>query len=239
MSINPNKSKIVHFRSQAVTRTDSLFQCSGISLEIVESYCYLGLLLTEHLDYTRMGNAVASAASRALGLLISKSKILGGMEYKTFTKLYDSMVWATIDYGAAIWGAHHIPAISTVHNRAMKYFMGVRKSTPNSAVSGDMGWEPPVVRLWRSVARQRPVYWHCHVTPLDSQGCVQPCEDRHYCSVGVEAERDRFPWQYLDTDDHTEVRDCTCIGLSDPYAECITGFCGRMSGLNASQATNI
>ncbi len=124
-----------------------------MELEVVEGYTYLGLLLTEHLDYQRMGKVVASSASRALGLLISKAKVLGGMQYKTFTKLYDSMVWATINYGAAIWGTCHIPAIHAVHNRAMRFFMGVRKYTPNSAVAGDMGWEPPVVRLWTNVSK--------------------------------------------------------------------------------------
>ncbi len=100
-----------------------------------------------------MGRAVASAASRALGLLISKYKLLGGMQYGTYTKLYDSMVWATIEYGSAIWGTYHIPSINAVHNRAMRVFMGVRRYTPNAAVVGDMGWTPPVVRQWKSVMR--------------------------------------------------------------------------------------
>ena len=39
-----------------------------------------------------MAKAVAKSASRALGLLIVKSKIHGGFQHNIFSKLYDTMV---------------------------------------------------------------------------------------------------------------------------------------------------
>ena len=51
---------------------------------------YLGLVLNEFLDF------------RALSLLISKRKSAEGMPFGVFTKLYDSMVWPVIAYGAAV-----------------------------------------------------------------------------------------------------------------------------------------
>ena len=53
-----------------------------------------------------MAKTVAQSASRALGLLITKCKQAGGFAYSTFTKLYDSLVWSVIDYGASIWGLY-------------------------------------------------------------------------------------------------------------------------------------
>ncbi len=153
MNINKDKSKVVHFRSASTNRTNSTFRCGDTVLEIVDCYNYLGILLTEHLDYNRMARAAASSASRSLGLLISKYKRIGGMQHKTFTKLYDSMVWSVMDYGAGIWGAYNMTCIEAVHNRAMRFFLGVRKYTPNAAVCGDMGWVPPVVRQWGAVSR--------------------------------------------------------------------------------------
>ena len=35
----------------------------------------------------------------------------------------------------------------------MKFFMGLKKSAPNAAVEGDMGWTPPSVKLWGSTMR--------------------------------------------------------------------------------------
>ena len=45
------------------------------------------------------------AANRALGLVIAKNKEFGGLPFKTFSKLFDTMVWSVINYGAAVWGS--------------------------------------------------------------------------------------------------------------------------------------
>ena len=151
MSVNASKSKVVHFRNPSVVRTTCVFKCGEQVLEVVHSYNHLGLLLTEHLDYKRMAKAVASSASRALGLLITKFKLLGGMNYHTYTKLYNSMVWSTLEYGVAIWGVYDFSFNNAVQNRAMRFFLGLRMFAPNNAVIGDMGWTPSYVLQWRSV----------------------------------------------------------------------------------------
>ena len=48
---------------------------------IETQYTYLGLLLTEHMDYNSMAKQVAKSANRALGLVISKYKAFGGLPY--------------------------------------------------------------------------------------------------------------------------------------------------------------
>ena len=85
-----------------------------------------------------MAKTVAQSATRALGLLIAKCKQVGGFAYSTFTKLYDSLVWSVIDYGASIWGFTDYTCINAVHHRACRFFMGVGKYTPNAAVNGEM-----------------------------------------------------------------------------------------------------
>ena len=71
-------------------------------LEIVKQYIYLGIPLTEHFDYMKMANHVSKSTSRALGLVIAKNKSFGGLPFGSFQKLFDSMVWSVISYGAAI-----------------------------------------------------------------------------------------------------------------------------------------
>ena len=60
-----------------------------------------------------------------------------------------------LDYGAGIWGFKTFPAIDIVQHRAIRYFLGVHKYTPNLAITGDMGWESGesrrnicMMRLW-------------------------------------------------------------------------------------------
>ncbi len=120
---------------------------------------YLGLTLSEHLDYNVMVKVVAQSASRALGLLIAKYKSIGGMPYDFFTKLYDTIVHPVISYGAAIWGFKSFACINAVHNRAMRVFLGTGDYTPTAVVSGDMGWTPSYVRQWKSTCG----HWSRHV----------------------------------------------------------------------------
>ena len=154
LKINEQKSNIVHFRPLSVTQTGYNFKCGDKFLKLVSQYTYLGILLTEKLDYNKMANHVSKAANRALGLVIAKSKSLGGLPFSTFTKLFDSIVWSVVSYGAAVWGSRQFSSINSVYMRAARYYLGVGKYTPNSAVQGDTGWKPTIVRQWFTVLNQ-------------------------------------------------------------------------------------
>ena len=80
--VNEAKSNIVHFRTPSIPRTDFNFSCCGKGLSVAAQYTYLRLLLTEFLDFTAMASAVAKSASRALGLVIYKCKLNGGLPFK-------------------------------------------------------------------------------------------------------------------------------------------------------------
>ena len=110
-------------------------------------------MLTEHLDFELTAKFVAQSASRALGLLISKCKLAGGLPFNVFSKLYDSVVYPVISYGGSIWGNKSYSCINAVQNKAMRFFLGVGKYTPVAAVEGDMGWEPSLIRQWSSIGR--------------------------------------------------------------------------------------
>ena len=58
----------------SVNRTVVQFMIDMRRLDVVDHYTYLGLLLTEFLDYDMMAKTVEKSAHRALGLLIAKSK---------------------------------------------------------------------------------------------------------------------------------------------------------------------
>lgn len=151
--VNLEKSKIVHFRTQSCNKTNFNFMLNGLNMSIVDRYTYLGLVLNEFLNFNETAKAVAKSASRSLGLLISKCKANGGFEHSVFTKLFDSLVMSVIEYGAAIWGSKDFSCINAVKNRAMRFFMGVGKYTPNLSLYGDMGWMPCVIKQWSCILR--------------------------------------------------------------------------------------
>ena len=100
MSINPQKTNIVHFRPRSVPKANFNFKCGEYDIDVCDKYIYLGLTLDEFLDFNVTASFVSKSASRALGLLIAKFKAVGGMPYNVFTKLFESMVWSIVANGA-------------------------------------------------------------------------------------------------------------------------------------------
>ena len=84
MSVNHLKSKIVHFRKVRVSITDFSFTFQNKTVDIVQKYKYLGLILGEHLDFKASINELCSKGGRALGACISKFKTLKDVGYITY-----------------------------------------------------------------------------------------------------------------------------------------------------------
>ena len=142
--INEDKSNVIHFRPKSIAKTDKIFEFGNKTLNLVDRYKYLGLLLTEHLNYEEMAKHVAKSASRALSQVITKYKSCGGLAFRTYTKLYETMVWSIIGYGASLWGSREYNCINSVQLKAARFFLGVGRYTPNAGVLGDIGWDPVV-----------------------------------------------------------------------------------------------
>ncbi len=139
--VNPNKSKIVHFRNPPKKRCDFLFKLGsmGPELEIVENYKYLGTFFDEYLTFDKAAEVLSAAANRALGGMINKFKSIREMSYNTYSKLYGSMVCPVMDYGSAIWGCKGYDKLDQVHHRAIRFFTGVHRLCPIPGYVGDMG----------------------------------------------------------------------------------------------------
>ena len=154
MTVNEEKSNVIHFRPNSVNKTDYVFTCGDKQLKKVDRYKYLGLLMTEHLNYEEMAKHVAKSASRALSLLITKFKSCGGLAFRTYSKLFENMVMSIISYSAAVWGTKDFQCVNSVQLKAARFFLGVGRYTPNSRVLGDVGWDPLLAKQWKAVLSQ-------------------------------------------------------------------------------------
>ncbi len=72
-----------------MSATQHVFTYGSKSIEVVNHYKYLGLILTDMLDYKVTAFMVVKAASHALGLLIAKSKAYGRRPYEVYSHLYN------------------------------------------------------------------------------------------------------------------------------------------------------
>jgi hypothetical protein len=94
--------------------------------------------MDEHLTFNKNANELAKAASRALGSLMTKVNIAGGMTYKVYNKQYTHIKKNILMYGSGVWATKTFSVISCVQTRACKYFLSVGKHTSNVSSHGDM-----------------------------------------------------------------------------------------------------
>ena len=146
LELNGSKTSIMIYRNKGTELPTHQFNCGNLNLDYVEEYKYLGLYLNSHMCWSRTVNYLAKSASKALGVLIAKDKAFGGMDYGTYTHLYNTCVRPILEYGSELWGKSKCETIENIYHRAMKYHLKLGKTAPNDAVEGDMGWSPPSVR---------------------------------------------------------------------------------------------
>ena len=163
MSLNENKTKIIHFRKKITRRGNFIFKCCDKVNQYTCNYKYLGLWFNEFNDMSFAAKEIAKSATRALGVIICKHKSLGGLPYTCFKKLYDTGVESILRYGAGVWGNKEHRILSSVQNKAARYLLGVQKTCSNIAVMGELGWGSwnikqytEVVRMWLRLSNMDP-----------------------------------------------------------------------------------
>ncbi len=68
--VNTDKTKAMHCRQKGTNRTIFHFNVNHEGIEIVDGYKYLGIVLEEHLDFSKTAELLACAAGRALGTIL-------------------------------------------------------------------------------------------------------------------------------------------------------------------------
>ena len=155
MKVNTSKTAIIHFRKPRIRETQFNFTFNSDIITKVAKYKYLGLVFNENLNFKLTSEVLAEAGGRALGAIYTKYKSNKGFGYDTYTKLFNSGVATVLDYGSCIWGFGTYDKINTVHNRAIRLFLGVHRFTSNLGINGEMGWLPSKIKRYMDIIR----YW--------------------------------------------------------------------------------
>ena len=146
MTVNTNKTKVVHFRSPSKPRSNIPLKMNNYDIDYVNQYKYLGIILDEYLLFNVTASTLAKAGNRALAAIYTKFNKLKGLGYKTFSKLYHTGVAPILDYCSGIWGFQNFGYIDTIQNKAIRFFLGVHRFSPNLAINGDVAWCSSTIR---------------------------------------------------------------------------------------------
>lgn len=146
IELNSEKTSVMIFRNKNTDLPSKKFICGEHDLKYIEEYKYLGLYLNSNMNWSKTVDYLAKSASKALGVIIAKDKAFGGMDYATYTHLYNTCIRPILEYGSELWGVKRYSSIDSVWQRAMKYHLKLGQTSSSDAAAGDMGWTPPIVR---------------------------------------------------------------------------------------------
>ncbi len=113
---NAKKSNILHV-GRSRTRTNFNFKLGNMVLPIVTHYKYLGIVITEFIDYNVVAQILADAENRTLGSVINKYKKINGFRYYTYTTSFHSAVGPILDYASEVWRYMNFTQIDAVQNK--------------------------------------------------------------------------------------------------------------------------
>jgi len=153
LTININKTKVIIFNKGGHTIKQFRFSLNAQEIEIVQSYCYLGIIFSSSGNFTK---AVANLSDKALKALHCMKQLDIRNNIKLAFKLFNTLVVPILKYGCEAWAPFYLknlnstnlaelcnaPPIEKINIKFCKYLLGVHRKTANFAVLGELGKYP-------------------------------------------------------------------------------------------------
>ncbi len=152
MEFHPQKCTVIRVTTKR-RPIQHVYNLHGHNLETVPSGKYLGVTLTNNLNWTEHIGNIKSKASKTLGFL---RRNIRGCKPEIRASAYRIMVRPTLEYAATVWDPHqksHIQSLESVQRSAARFVKGnYYDRTPGSLTSmlKDLQWEPLEERRLRS-----------------------------------------------------------------------------------------
>ena len=129
MALNPQKTKIVHFRKKRGNKPRSThdFKFKNDHIALSCQYQYLGITFSEHQEWDKTLTEIYTKANRALALLNHRSRICGGLYTNIYSLLFKQLIESIVLCNACIWGHHECKNILAIQTNALRFLLGVGK----------------------------------------------------------------------------------------------------------------
>ena len=102
LSLNVQTTKLMVFHRKQKQIKELNIVINGITVERVESFNFLGLIIDEGLSWKKHTDVVRKKISKVVGILYRLNNIFPRCILQT---LYNSLIASYINYGLLLWGA--------------------------------------------------------------------------------------------------------------------------------------
>ncbi|KAI5751074.1 hypothetical protein M8J77_003920 [Diaphorina citri] len=170
MLVNINKTKVVIFRQGGrLSRLDK-FYYKNQSLEICEEYNYLGILFSSHGVFYKASEQSLSKGRLAVAnvrKIMCNSKM---DSWESRIQLYNSVVKATLLYGAEVWGFRYGDHIEKCQVYFFKSIFCLPRNTPNYALRLEMGMVKIMILVFKQI-----MTWWCRLLKMSEDRIPKIC----------------------------------------------------------------
>lgn len=171
LTLNLDKTKVVMFRTgrHKITKPDIMWD-DDRSIEIVNTYTYLGVPFYENLDYNKTCNHFMGRANGGVNSLFSmfyRSKI------KTLSsriKLFDSLIRSVVMYCATIWGVECMNKFNVLQTKFLRRLFQLPQKTPNWFLRIEA-----YVKSLESVLIKNIVYFYARIMKKPENSLIKQC----------------------------------------------------------------
>ena len=153
--VNDLKTKVVIFRKGGTIPRNLEFVYQGNKIEIVNKFSYLGVVFTTGGSFA---NAQSTLSGQALKAIFKMNKYLykfTSISVEHRIQLFDKLVTPILNYGSEVWGFQKADAIEKVHMKFCKSVLGVKKTTQNDFIYGELGRKTMLCNRQVNIVR----YW--------------------------------------------------------------------------------
>ena len=153
------------------------FYLGGDEVQIVEKFSFLGVVFTPSGSFSEAQSTLAGQGSKALFQLEKYLQKFINLSPKHVYGLFDKLVCPVLSYGCEVWGFHPAVSIERLHLKFCKRLLGVKSSTQNNFIYGELGCTPlklkrftKIVKYWLSIVHnQKNVLVKCIYSELYTQ----------------------------------------------------------------------
>ena len=153
--VNAEKTKVVIYRMGGHVAKHEKWFLGNERLEIVNSYRYLGMMLSTKLSSTSAHTELVHRAKAGMIQIVKSLRRICSVNPLVFFKLFDTRIQPMLLYSSEVWGLNDCQTIENVHITGMKMFCNVSTKTPNIMLYGDCGRYPLSIGASVRVAK----YW--------------------------------------------------------------------------------
>ena len=133
---------IIHYLMHNANKKNLSFTCSGVVIEIVKKFTYLGVVFTTGGSFSETHDAISGQALKAIYKLKSYVNKFTDLSVSHMLDLFDKLILPILNYGSEVWGFSKAETVERVHLQFCKHLLGVKIQTQNNFIYGELGRLP-------------------------------------------------------------------------------------------------